>query len=557
MYRAVDQRTGEVVAAKMIDSAAVRASPKVFNNLQREITAMERVGGHPHVIGIKQVDFDALKPCKRRAGVVHDCVMIIMPLATGGEFFDYLMLARFEERVARTYFRQLLEALHHCHRSGVAHRDLKPENLLMDSEYALRVADWGLSAVVDDLDAAQLRTQCGTRAYMAPEVLRRAGYRGEPADVWSAGVVLFIMLAGFPPFEVASAGDWWYDRCAEGRHAMFWAAHERTVPFPAGAKDLINAIFVAGDRRITVEAALKHPWMMGDTLTPTELYATMRERRVAILRSKGRAVDEAGPLTLATVPGSGTTTMGATMMGGCGTTSDVSMTSGSDMFAESTVRSADYLPSRNPAFAPRAPAGAARVTAPVAVMDLPASLDVPAGVVAEPLPADLPSSTRLTWFCLRDTLPLPAIVTALAGCTESVCRGTAALKAPDAAKLKCSVPAVGGPVRFDAKVYTVPEARRGTRTDIPLDAAYLVDFQRTAGDALSFNVIYGTFSAAFGAYVAGSDAPAELPDAPVAVAAVAACGGAAAAAAAATAALPASAAALSIDGTISDSMPLL
>lgn len=371
------------------------------------------------------------------------------------------------------------------------------------------------------------------------------------------GRLLFIMLAGFPPFEVAAAGDWWYDRCAEGRHAMFWAAHERTVPFPAGAKDLINAIFVAGDRRMTVEAALKHPWMMGDTLSATELYAVMRERRVAILRSKGRAVDEAGPLVLATATPGGTTL--APVSGGCGTTSDVSMSSG-DMFAETTVRSADDMPHRIPAFAPRAPAAAARVTAPVAVLDLPCSVPVPASVAAEPLPADLPSATRLTWFCLRDSLSLPAVVTALAGCTEAVCRGTAALKAPDAAKLKCSVPAVGGPVRFDTKVYTVPDDRRGSRADIPLDAAFLVDFQRTAGDALAFNAIYGAFSAAFGSHMAGSDAPAELPHAPVAVAVAAcspaACGGGFGAAAAA-AALPGTDGGLSIDATISDSMPLL
>lgn len=78
--------------------------------------------------------------------------------------------------------------------------------MLIDSAFNLRVADWGLSAVRVELDAAVLRTQCGTPAYMAPELLRREFYRGEAADVWSTGVVLFIMVAGFPPFQRAAPG---------------------------------------------------------------------------------------------------------------------------------------------------------------------------------------------------------------------------------------------------------------------------------------------------------------------------------------------------------------
>lgn len=208
VYKARHLGTGEVLAVKLIDAAAVKASPKVFTNLQREITAMERVAGHPFVVGVRHVDYEVTKPRKRRPGAFQNCIMIVMELATGGELFDYLMLSRFTEPIARTYVNQLLEVLHFCHSKGVAHRDLKPENLLIDNHYNLRIADWGLSAVIDDIDSALLRTQCGTRAYMAPEVLRREPYNGEAADMWSAGIVLFIMLAGFPPFESAAAGDW-------------------------------------------------------------------------------------------------------------------------------------------------------------------------------------------------------------------------------------------------------------------------------------------------------------------------------------------------------------
>ena len=208
VYRGRHIATGEIVALKLIDRSKLSGSSRFYENLTREITAMERIRGHPHVIDMAHICYEASKPKKRRPGQFETCIMIVMQLASGGEIFEYLMLSRFSETVARTYFRQLLEALQHSHTLGIAHRDLKPENLLLDSNYGLRVADWGLAAVMEDIDNTYLRTQCGTTSYMAPEVIGRQRYLGEPADMWSAGVVLFIMLAGYPPFERAARGDW-------------------------------------------------------------------------------------------------------------------------------------------------------------------------------------------------------------------------------------------------------------------------------------------------------------------------------------------------------------
>lgn len=97
----------------------------------------------------------------------------------------------------------------------MAHRDLKPENLLLTEDFNLVITDFGLSAVLDDGSEEWLSTYCGTRGYMAPEIIaRQTVYLGPSADVWSAAVVLFVMLAGFPPFEAAQAPDWWFKRVA-------------------------------------------------------------------------------------------------------------------------------------------------------------------------------------------------------------------------------------------------------------------------------------------------------------------------------------------------------
>lgn len=293
VYQGRDLRTNEIVALKFLDSAALMRNVKLYTNLQREVTAMQRIAPHPNVVGIKTVEWDVMKPKKKQIGKFQRCVMIVMTLASGGEIFDYLIQGAFREPIARVYAHQLLDALRFCHSQGVVHRDIKPENLLVDRDYNLLVADWGLSAVLDDAERHLLRTHCGTKAYMAPEILRRETYHGPAVDIWSVGVVLFIFIAGFPPFEQAAPGDWWYERCAEGKHSYFWMAHERSARFSDTFKDLLNRIFIADPRRrLTVEAALKHTWFLGDTATVADLHSEMHSRKLAIHARKGIAEPE-------------------------------------------------------------------------------------------------------------------------------------------------------------------------------------------------------------------------------------------------------------------------
>jgi serine/threonine protein kinase len=144
---------------------------------------------HKHVVGLREVLASRSK------------IFIVLDLVTGGELFDKIVeQSRFDEPLACKYFWQTLEGVGYCHDQGVCHRDLKPENLLLDSNGDLKISDFGLSTMFGA--QCSLHTICGTPNYVAPEVLQMEyGYDGRTADVWSIGVILYVLLAGFLPFN--------------------------------------------------------------------------------------------------------------------------------------------------------------------------------------------------------------------------------------------------------------------------------------------------------------------------------------------------------------------
>ncbi|KAF7030799.1 hypothetical protein CFC21_042259 [Triticum aestivum] len=192
VYKAHNVSTGEVVAIKVFDKEAVRRSGTV-EQVKREVDVMRRVH-HPNVVRLHEVM------------ATRSRIYFVMEYASGGELFARLdQSTRFPEPVARRYFQQLVTAVEFCHSRGVYHRDLKPENLLLDAHGNLKVSDFGLSALADGASRhrgnALLHTTCGTPAYLAPEVVLKRGYDGAKADIWSCGVILFVLLAGRLPFH--------------------------------------------------------------------------------------------------------------------------------------------------------------------------------------------------------------------------------------------------------------------------------------------------------------------------------------------------------------------
>jgi len=117
---------------------------------------------------------------------------------------------KFSEKVTRTYFHQMMNGLHYLHQKGFAHRDIKPENILLSEIFMLKIADFGFSAALKGKDGTGvLKTKLGTEGYMAPEIPTKK-YEGKSVDIFAAGVILFIMYAGNPPFEKATPNDPYY-----------------------------------------------------------------------------------------------------------------------------------------------------------------------------------------------------------------------------------------------------------------------------------------------------------------------------------------------------------
>ncbi|XP_078429233.1 CBL-interacting serine/threonine-protein kinase 12-like [Wolffia australiana] len=188
VYHARSARTGEGVAIKVLDKEKILKGGMVAH-IKREIAILRRVR-HPNIVQLFEVMASKSK------------IYFVMEFVKGGELFQRVAKGRLREETARKYFQQLISAVEFCHARGVYHRDLKPENLLVDEKGDLKVSDFGLSAVSEQIRQDGLfHTFCGTPAYVAPEVLARKGYDAAKVDIWSCGVILFVLMAGYLPFH--------------------------------------------------------------------------------------------------------------------------------------------------------------------------------------------------------------------------------------------------------------------------------------------------------------------------------------------------------------------
>ncbi|XP_031780853.1 calcium/calmodulin-dependent protein kinase type II alpha chain isoform X12 [Nasonia vitripennis] len=243
--RCVQKSTNLEFAAKIINTK--KLSSRDFQKLEREARICRKLQ-HPNIVRL------------------HDSIQeenfhyLVFDLVTGGELFEDIVAREFySEADASHCIQQILESVHHCHHNGVVHRDLKPENLLLASKAkgaAVKLADFGLAIEVQG-DTQAWYGFAGTPGYLSPEVLKKEPY-GKPVDIWACGVILYILLVGYPPF---------WD---EDQHRLYAQIKSGSYDYPTPewdtvtpeAKNLINQMLTVNpSKRITASEALKHPWI--------------------------------------------------------------------------------------------------------------------------------------------------------------------------------------------------------------------------------------------------------------------------------------------------------
>ncbi|EEB08352.1 CAMK/CAMKL/AMPK protein kinase Ssp2 [Schizosaccharomyces japonicus yFS275] len=234
---ATHYKTHQDVALKFISKQTLKMSD-MYSRVEREISYLKLLR-HPHIIKLYEV-----------ITTPTDIIMVIE--YAGGELFDYIVQKRkLSEDEARRFFQQIICAIEYCHRHKIVHRDLKPENLLLDANLNVKIADFGLSNLMTDGNF--LKTSCGSPNYAAPEVINGKLYAGPEVDVWSCGVILYVMLVGQLPFDDELIPNL-FKKINSGLFYMpDWVS--------SGAKSLIRRMIVVDSmQRITIQGIREDPW---------------------------------------------------------------------------------------------------------------------------------------------------------------------------------------------------------------------------------------------------------------------------------------------------------
>ncbi|XP_067292169.1 NUAK family SNF1-like kinase 1 [Pseudorasbora parva] len=236
--KAIERHSGREVAIKSIKKEKIKDEQDMVH-IRREIEIMSSLR-HPHIISIYEV-FEN-----------KDKIVIVMEYASKGELYDYISeRRRLTERETRHFFRQIVSAVHYCHKNGVVHRDLKLENVLLDENCNIKIADFGLSNLYhkDKL----LQTFCGSPLYASPEIVNGRPYRGPEVDSWALGVLLYTLVYGSMPFD---GGD------HKNLIRQISNGEYREPSQSSDARGLIRwMLMVNPERRATVEDIANHWWV--------------------------------------------------------------------------------------------------------------------------------------------------------------------------------------------------------------------------------------------------------------------------------------------------------
>jgi len=273
--KGLDTKKRRHVALKFMTRADSTWAHEQAEQVRTEIKSLTQIR-HENVMKLYAYNLNAKYP--EKTGKTIATILLVLEYCPGGELFDILYYTdKLDEKTARTYFRMMILGIEACHKQGIAHRDIKPQNLLLTRDYQLKLTDFGLSKIREDPNVGMTTTYVGTRGYQAPELLAGKKYYNS-CDLFSAGVVLFILLTGYPPFDQGDKRDKWYRPLYKNNALKFWTQHDG-CGVKDGAKSLIEGLLCYRQKqRFTIEEVKKHPWYNGEVWTKEELREVLRKR---------------------------------------------------------------------------------------------------------------------------------------------------------------------------------------------------------------------------------------------------------------------------------------
>ncbi|KAK8792918.1 hypothetical protein WA158_005082 [Blastocystis sp. Blastoise] len=275
VMKAKDRSTNEEVAVKIVSKKKLNQEDQL--SLFREVTIMNRLKRHPNVISLKGFFQD------------NDYYYIVQEIAEGGELFDAIVRrSNYSEREAQKLVRTLVATISYCHQRGIVHRDLKPENILLASKYddlRIKLADFGFAR--NSHFSNNLSTSCGTPGYLAPEILRGQKY-GSAVDMWSIGVITYILLCGYPPFPTDNDALL-YRRTIRGEYQFHSPEWDNISD---DAKEFVRRLMVVDpDARYTAPQASNMRWMRFESTSTMHMDGAIRMLENYNMKRKNKQQD--------------------------------------------------------------------------------------------------------------------------------------------------------------------------------------------------------------------------------------------------------------------------
>lgn len=277
---AKNKASNQIVAIKILKSSGGRSISINNKQHQTEIEMLKKVC-HKNIISLKDGNKGVMKKPDGRNNIVD---YIVLEYAGNGELFDYIYFPKegLGEKMTRSVFKQLIEGLEGCHNAGVVHRDLKTENLMMNSDWILKIADFSYASLLNK--SGMLTSVLGTLNYAAPEILNKNPYVGPCVDVFSCGVILFVLVTGKFPFGKALIGDPFYKNFIKNDYEAYWTVMGPKVGnISDDFKSFINLLLAYDPtQRPTITEIKNHSWMIQECPSHEE-YVKEFERRKAIV----------------------------------------------------------------------------------------------------------------------------------------------------------------------------------------------------------------------------------------------------------------------------------